>query len=62
MSVVPVGRDGRVDPDEVLSLVEDDTCLVSVILVQNEIGSIEPCAEIGAGLAKLGAQGAPDFT
>jgi len=38
----------------VLSLVEDDTCLVSVILVQNEIGSIEPCAEIGAGLAKLG--------
>jgi len=54
VSVVPVGRDGRVDPDEVLSLVEDDTCLVSVILVQNEIGSIEPCAEIGAGLAKLG--------
>jgi cysteine desulfurase len=54
VSVVPVDSEGRVDPDEVLSLVEDDTCLVSMMFVQNEVGCVEPLAEIGAGLSRLG--------
>jgi cysteine desulfurase len=43
-----VNRDGRVDPDEVRSAVTDRTVLVSVMAANNEIGSIQPLAEIGA--------------
>ncbi|MGI6620513.1 MAG: cysteine desulfurase family protein [Bacillota bacterium] len=54
VSLAPVDREGRVDPAQVLSLVGEDTCVVSVMLVQNEVGTVQPCAEIGAGLAQLG--------
>ncbi|MGI6660533.1 MAG: cysteine desulfurase family protein [Bacillota bacterium] len=54
VSVAPVDRYGRVNPEEVLSLVAEDTCLVSVMYVQNEIGAVQPCAEIGAGLSEMG--------
>ena len=42
-----VDRDGAVDPDEVRNAMEDKTVLVSVMLANNEIGTIHPLADIG---------------
>jgi len=38
---------GRVDPDEVGRAITDQTVLVSVMFANNEVGTIEPVAEIG---------------
>jgi len=43
-----VGADGLIDPDQVRDAIRDDTALVSVMQVNNEIGVIQPIAEIGA--------------
>ncbi len=42
-----IGKDGLIDPDAVRSAVRDDTALVSVMMVNNEIGTVQPIAEIG---------------
>lgn len=39
---------GRVDLDELKAAMRDDTILVSVMAVNNEIGTLQPLAEIGA--------------
>lgn len=38
--------DGIVDPDEIGRAIRNDTCLVSVMLANNEVGSIQPIKEI----------------
>ena len=43
---------GRIDPDQVAAALRDDTLLVSVMLANNEIGTLQPLAEIGR-LCKL---------
>ncbi len=43
---VPVDRYGLVDPQAVAEALRDDTVLVSVMLANNEIGTIEPIAEV----------------
>jgi cysteine desulfurase len=45
---VPVDRYGRVDPDEVEAAINPKTILVSVMLANNEVGTIQPVAEIAA--------------
>ncbi|HQR36812.1 MAG TPA: cysteine desulfurase family protein [Blastocatellia bacterium] len=45
---VPVSRGGVVSADDVRSAIRDDTVLVSVMHVNNEIGTIQPIGEIGA--------------
>jgi cysteine desulfurase len=45
---VPVDQYGRVDPDDVGRALRSDTILVSVMLANNEIGTIEPLAEVAA--------------
>jgi len=42
-----VGTDGRVDPDDVEKAITDKTILVSIMLANNEVGSVNPIAEIG---------------
>ncbi len=42
-----VGKDGRVDPDDVKRTITDKTILVSVMLANNEIGAVQPLEEIG---------------
>jgi cysteine desulfurase len=44
---LPVDEYGRVDPDEVGRAITDQTTLVSIMYANNEIGTIEPIAEIG---------------
>lgn len=43
---LPVDRQGRVNPDDVKEAICDDTILISVMYVNNEIGSIQPIDEI----------------
>lgn len=45
---LPVDRYGRVDPQDVAVFIRPETALVSVIYANNEIGTINPVAEIGA--------------
>ena len=42
-----VGKDGRVDPDDLKRAIREKTILVSVMLANNEIGTVQPLAEIG---------------
>ncbi|HEY6958083.1 MAG TPA: cysteine desulfurase family protein [Candidatus Limnocylindria bacterium] len=48
LTVIGVERDGRVAPDAVAAVVDERISLVSVMHANNEIGTIEPIAEIGA--------------
>jgi cysteine desulfurase len=43
---LPVDRYGRVDPDELEAALDDGTIVVSIMLANNEVGTIEPIAEI----------------
>ena len=48
---VSCGSDGRLDPEELAAAVREDTILCSVMLVNNEVGAIQPVREI-AGAVK----------
>ena len=47
IALLPVGADGLLDPAAVKDAIRDDTALVSVMHVNNEIGVIQPMVEIG---------------
>ncbi len=44
---LPVDEYGRVDPDDVGRAITEQTVLVSIMYANNEVGTIEPIAEIG---------------
>lgn len=46
VTVLPVDRDGLVDPDDVARALDDRTLLVSVMAANNEIGVLQPIAAI----------------
>ncbi len=48
LSVIPVDRYGRVDAAEVAAALRPDTALVSIMHANNEVGTIQPVAEIAA--------------
>ena len=48
VTYLPVDQYGLVDPEELRSAITDDTILVSIMHANNEVGTIEPIAEIGA--------------
>ena len=47
VTVLPVDRYGLVDPDTVGKAITDRTILISIMHANNEIGAIQPIAEIG---------------
>jgi cysteine desulfurase len=47
VSVIPPRRDGIVDPEDILRAMRPDTRIVSVMAANNEIGTVQPLAEIG---------------
>ena len=55
ITLVPVGQDGIVDPQEIERALRADTILVSVMYANNEIGTIQPIAEIGKIVRKYRA-------
>ena len=48
VELLPVGPIGTVTAQQVADAIREDTCLVTVMYANNEIGSILPIAEIGA--------------
>lgn len=52
VTYLPVDHEGHVDPDAVMAAIRPDTLLVSIMVANNEIGTIEPIAEIGTRLQK----------
>ncbi len=46
ITYLPVSREGLVDPDQVKKAMTDETILVAVMHANNEIGTIEPVAQI----------------
>jgi cysteine desulfurase len=54
VTCVAVGEDGRVDPDAIGRAITPDTLLVSVMAANNEVGVVQPIAEIGAICANRG--------
>jgi cysteine desulfurase len=47
-TLLPVDQTGIVSPDRVRELITDDTAIVSVMHANNEIGTIQPIAELAA--------------
>lgn len=47
VTYLPVGNRGIVDPDDVRRALRADTILISVMAANNEIGTLQPIAEIG---------------
>ncbi len=47
LTVVPVAKDGRVDPETIRAAITPQTVLVSIMAANHEVGSIQPLAQIG---------------
>ena len=54
VTFLPVDGVGRVSPDAVREAIRPDTVLVSIMAANNELGTIQPVAEIGALCAENG--------
>ncbi len=55
LTVLGVGRDGRVRLDELAAALRDDTALVSLMLANNETGAVQPVAGAAALAHRRGA-------
>ena len=48
VTYLPVQKDGRIDLDELRAAITDKTILITIMTANNEIGVVQPIAEIGA--------------
>jgi cysteine desulfurase len=55
VTLLPVGASGVVDPDALKKAISRDTALVSVMYANNEVGTIQPVAELAAIARDVGA-------
>ena len=53
-TLLDVHEDGLVRPEELEAAIRDDTCLVTIMYANNEIGTIQPITELGAICKKHG--------
>ena len=54
ITLLDVNKNGIVKPEQVKQAIREDTCLVTVMTANNEIGTIQPIAEIGKICKKAG--------
>ncbi len=47
VTLLPVHENGIIHPDEIDAAIREDTCLVTIMTANNEIGTIQPIKEIG---------------
>jgi cysteine desulfurase len=52
VTYLSVDTDGLLDPEKVAAAIESDTILVSIMLANNEVGVVQPIAEIAAAVKK----------
>ena len=48
ITLLDVHENGIVTPEQVRGAIREDTCLVTILFANNEIGTVQPVAEIGA--------------
>ncbi len=48
VTILPVDRHGQVDPADLAHAIRPSTCLISIMAANNEIGSLQPIAALGA--------------
>lgn len=48
LTVLPVDREGRVSPENLRRTLRPDTILVSIMAANNEVGTLQPIAELGS--------------
>ena len=48
VTYLPVAKDGRISLDELKAAISDKTILITIMTANNEIGVVQPIAEIGA--------------
>ena len=56
VTYVPVDSLGRVDPDDVARAITERTVLVSVMLANNEVGTVQPVGEVARLVCERGRQ------
>jgi len=54
---IPVGKNGIVDAKKVIAAIKSNTKLISIMLANNEIGTLQPVREIGKALEKKREKG-----
>src|ERR1700681_3062439 len=54
VTILPVDREGIVNPEDVRRAIRPETVLITIMLANNELGTIEPIAEIGKIAAEAG--------
>ena len=54
VTLLDVHENGLVTPEQVRAAIRPDTCLVSVMYANNEIGTVQPVSEIGAVCREAG--------
>jgi cysteine desulfurase len=54
ITYLPVDEHGLVDPDDVGRAIKDNTILITIMYANNEVGTIEPIAEIGKVAKQMG--------
>lgn len=47
VTYLPVDTDGLINPEDVRKAIKDNTILISIMFANNEIGTVQPIAEIG---------------
>ena len=53
VTVLPVNKQGQIEVNSLKAAIRDDTILVSLMMVNNEIGAINPIKEVGEYLKKF---------
>ncbi|MFA6097818.1 MAG: aminotransferase class V-fold PLP-dependent enzyme, partial [Candidatus Paceibacterota bacterium] len=53
VTFLKVDKDGLVDPEDVRKAIKESTVLVSIMYANNEVGTIEPIAEIGKMIKEI---------
>ncbi len=53
VTVLPVNKEGQIEVNSLKAAIREDTILVSLMMVNNEIGAINPIKEIGEYLKKF---------
>jgi len=57
VTYLPIDKYGLVNPEDIVIAIKPDTILVSVMYVNNEIGTVEPVAKIGDTIRKINKSG-----
>ncbi|MCK5084656.1 MAG: cysteine desulfurase [Candidatus Pacebacteria bacterium] len=56
VTFLKVDKDGLINPESVRKVIKDNTILVSIMYANNEVGTIEPIAEIGELLKEINSE------